>query len=83
MAPPDKDSLRCIRLPDVFGVDLASYFLGKSEKTIRSMVARGEIPGRRLGRSLVFERESFIAALRPDAPHALRLVTSDSEGGAL
>lgn len=71
---------RAVLLPEVcFVKDLAAAF-HCSESGIRSLIRRGEIPARRLGRRWVVERRALLYALTPDAVRLRLLPLSD--GGA-
>jgi excisionase family DNA binding protein len=51
-------------LPDVIDVDEVAALLRVDDKTVREMFARGEIPGRRVGRKLIrFNREAVLGWL--------------------
>ena len=48
----------------VYTADELAEFLGVNRKTIYEAAQRGDIPHRRLGRRLIFERGSVLASLR-------------------
>ena len=47
--------------PEVLGVREAAALLRVSEKTLRRLVGRGEVPHRRVGRQLRFRRSALLA----------------------
>lgn len=56
---------RPLDLPQVFDADVAATFLGRSAESIKALAKRGELPAKRIGGRFVFERESFLAAVKP------------------
>jgi excisionase family DNA binding protein len=50
-----------------YSVDELAELLGVNRKTIYEAAARGEIPHRRLGRRLIFERGAILSWLRQAA----------------
>lgn len=70
---------RSIMLPEVcFVRDLAVAF-HCTEAAVRSMIRKGEIPARRLGRRWVIERRALLCSLTPDSAR-FRLVPPGSGG---
>jgi excisionase family DNA binding protein len=56
-----------IREPDVLTVEQLGELLQVDEKTVRSLAARGELPGRKLGRHWRFSRAAVLEWLaNPD-----------------
>ena len=53
---------------EILTADRLAALLGVNRKTIYDAVARGEIPHRRLGRRLIFERGAVLRWLRQDTP---------------
>ena len=53
---------------EVLTADQLAALLGVNRKTIYEAVARNEIPHRRLGRRLIFERGAVLRWLRQDTP---------------
>jgi excisionase family DNA binding protein len=51
---------------EVYSADELAELLGVNRKTIYEAAQRGDIPHRRLGRRLIFERGSVLAWLRQD-----------------
>jgi excisionase family DNA binding protein len=55
--------------PDVLTLEQLAEFLQVDEKTVRSLAAKGELPGRRLGRDWRFSRRAVLDWLAaPDRP---------------
>jgi excisionase family DNA binding protein len=52
----------------VLTADEVADLLGVNRKTIYEAASRGDIPHRRLGRRLIFEREAVLRWLRQAAP---------------
>jgi excisionase family DNA binding protein len=50
-----------------YSADELAELLGVNRKTVYEAAARGEIPHRRLGRRLIFERGAVLAWLRPSS----------------
>jgi excisionase family DNA binding protein len=70
---------RSIMLPEVcFVRDLAEAF-HCTEATVRSLIRKGEIPARRLGRRWVVERRALLRALTPDFVR-FRLLSEEDHG---
>jgi len=53
---------------EILTADQLAELLGVNRKTIYEAASRSEIPHRRLGRRLIFERGSVLRWLRQDAP---------------
>ena len=53
---------------EILTADQLAALLGVNRKTIYEAVARDEIPHRRLGRRLIFERGAVLRWLRQDTP---------------
>src|SRR3954468_14026111 len=49
-----------IREPDVLTVDQLAELLQVDEKTVRSLAAKGDLPGRKLGRNWRFSRQAVL-----------------------
>jgi excisionase family DNA binding protein len=49
---------------EIYSADEVAELLGVNRKTIYEAASRGDIPHRRLGRRLIFERGSVLAWLR-------------------
>ncbi|MDQ2983745.1 MAG: helix-turn-helix domain-containing protein [Actinomycetota bacterium] len=49
-----------IREPDVLTVDQLAQLLQVDEKTVRSLAAKGDLPGRKLGRHWRFSRHAVL-----------------------
>jgi excisionase family DNA binding protein len=49
-----------VREPDVLTVDQLAQLLQVDEKTVRSLAASGELPGRKLGRHWRFSRQAVL-----------------------
>jgi excisionase family DNA binding protein len=49
---------------EIYSADELAELLGVNRKTIYEAASRGDIPHRRLGRRLIFERGSVLAWLR-------------------
>jgi excisionase family DNA binding protein len=62
MPSPDDEPIK------VLTADELARLLGVNRKTIYDAATRDEIPHRRLGRRLIFERGSVLRWLRQDAP---------------
>src|SRR2546430_10893040 len=56
-----------LRGPDVLTVEQLAELLQVDEKTVRSLAAKGELPGRKLGRHWRFFRPA-VRDWRPEAP---------------
>ena len=52
----------------ILTADQVAVLLGVNRKTIYEAASRGDIPHRRLGRRLIFERGAVLRWLRQDAP---------------
>jgi excisionase family DNA binding protein len=53
--------------PDVLTVEQLAELLQVDEKTVRSLAAKGELPGRKLGRHWRFSRQAVLAWLATPA----------------
>ena len=53
---------------EILTADQLAELFGVNRKTIYEAASRGEIPHRRLGRRLIFERSAVLRWLRQDAP---------------
>jgi excisionase family DNA binding protein len=49
-----------IREPDVLTVEQLAELLQVDEKTVRSLAAKGDLPGRKLGRHWRFSRQAVL-----------------------
>jgi excisionase family DNA binding protein len=49
-----------VREPDVLTVDQLAQLLQIDEKTVRSLAAKGDLPGRKLGRHWRFSRQAVL-----------------------
>jgi excisionase family DNA binding protein len=49
-----------VREPDVLTVEQLAEFLQVDEKTVRSLAANGDLPGRKLGRHWRFSRQAVL-----------------------
>jgi excisionase family DNA binding protein len=66
MVDTKKQCVKGFRMKTYMNTDEVAMFLGRSPKAIRTLVERGQLPHRRLGRRIIFVRtelEQFVHML--------------------
>ncbi len=57
--------MRAVSLPDLIIVEVLAAFLRRSPSAVRDLLRNGVLPGKKVGRRWVIERQALLRALAP------------------
>ena len=81
---PNRRTLRDLLLPDLLTVEDLAFHLQRSQSAICNMLRAGVIPGRKIGKRWIVDRDALLRSLSPSQTGpALRLVGRNGDDDAV